>query len=71
MTVSESVYMSPISRPSDACLQVPIEESTLGLRRVIHHARFVLSAITSINLVQPSHIFKTQDILETLLEVLW
>ena len=55
---------------SDAGLQVSIQQSTLGLRGVVHHAGLVLPAIAALGLIQPAHLLQTQDILKALLEVL-
>lgn len=56
---------------SDAGLQVTIQQSALGLCGFIYHARLILSAIAAVSLIQPSHLLKTQNILETLPKVFW
>ena len=59
-----------LSSLSDAGLQVPVQQRALRLRRVVHHARLVLSAVAALGLVQPPHLLQAEHVLETLLEVL-
>lgn len=64
--------------PSDACLQLAIEQGRImGLQvgvdehGFVNHPAPVCPAVAALYLVQARHLFQTQNILKALLEVIW